>query len=448
MSDISNSNRAYSANSKPLLGIANIPGDKSISHRSLILGSLAVGETKIAGLLESTDVLNTAEAMRAFGSEVTKNKDNTWSVFGVGVGGFCEPDKVIDCGNSGTAIRLIMGAMSTSAITATFAGDHSLSKRPMGRVLKPLSLFGANFLSRGSGFLPITIRGSENPVSLEYSSPIPSAQVKSAILLGALNATGTTIFRESELSRDHTEKMLAAFGAEISIEIEEGSNTVELQGPVELSPQQIEIPADPSSAAFPICAALMVPDSRVIVPNVCQNPTRNGLIETLKEMGAKIEVQNARRLNGELVADLLVSSSNLVGVEVPAERAVSMIDEYPILAALAAVAEGTTVMHGLRELRVKESDRISTMATGLKSNGVRVKEGEDKLSVFGKGLGGVEGGAVVKTFFDHRIAMSFLCLGLASKKGITIDDYQSINTSFPTFFDLMSSLGAKMRKID
>tara|TARA_Y100001968_G_scaffold314522_1_gene340008 strand:+ start:163 stop:1500 length:1338 start_codon:yes stop_codon:yes gene_type:complete len=445
MPETSKSNQRSASASQSLWGTANIPGDKSISHRALILGSLAIGETKVADLLESSDVMNTAQAMRAFGSIVKKNKDKTWSIFGVGVGGYCEPDKVIDCGNSGTAIRLIMGAMSTSPITATFTGDHSLIKRPMGRVLEPLKLFGTKSLSRENGLLPLTISGSRMPIGVKYFSQISSAQVKSAILLGALNSIGDTTYQEPELSRDHTEKMLSAFGADISIENNEMGSSVVLRGPSELVAQNIFVPGDPSSAAFPICAALMVPKSKITIPNVCQNPTRNGLIVTLKEMGANIEIANLRNINGELVGDLSVSSSNLKGVEVPPERVVSMIDEYPILAAVASVAEGTTVMKGLKELRVKESDRLSAMAQGLTANGIKVSEGEDSLSVIGRGLEEVPGGAKVRTFFDHRIAMSFLCLGLASKNPITIDDSRSIDTSFPTFFKVMSGLGAEIR---
>ena len=445
MSDVLKSYERYAIPSDGLSGIANIPGDKSISHRALILGSLAIGETKVVNLLESSDVLNTARAMEAFGSTLKKNKDNSWSILGVGVGGFCEPTNVIDCGNSGTAIRLILGAMSTSSITATFTGDHSLIRRPMGRVLKPLELFGATSLSRENGLLPLTLKGSENPIAISYSSPISSAQVKSAILLGALNATGTSIFQEPELSRDHTEKMLKSFGAEISMQFTDGSNVIILEGPSELRSQNVFVPGDPSSAAFPLCSALMVPNSKITIPNVSQNPTRNGLLVTLREMGANIEIENLRDSNGEPVGDLVVSSSDLKGVEVPKDRVVSMIDEYPILAVVASVAEGTTVMKGLRELRVKESDRISAMAQGLTANGVKVHEGEDSLTVYGTGVDAITGGANVKTFFDHRIAMSFLCLSLVSKNPIKIDDHRSINTSFPTFFELMGSLGAEIR---
>ena len=428
-----------------LSGEADVPGDKSISHRVLILGALTVGETKATGLLESSDVLNTAEAMRAFGAEVVKNRDETWSIYGVGVGGFAEPNRVIDCGNSGTAIRLIMGAMATSPITATFTGDESLVTRPMARVLEPLEQFGAKSISRLNGLLPLTIQGCSNPISIKYSSPISSAQIKSAVLLAALNSPGTSVFNESQISRDHTEKMLSAFGAKITVSSSNAGNSVSIEGYPELTPQTILVPGDPSSAAFPICAALIVKGSRVTLKNICNNPTRNGLLITLHEMGADIQILNSRYVNGEQVVDLVVCASSLCGVEVPVDRVVSMIDEFPILAVVASVAEGTTIMKGLKELRVKESDRISAMFEGLKANGVEVQEGEDSLTIFGKGYGSVLGGATVTTFFDHRIAMSFLCLGLVSKKPITVDDSRSISTSFPSFFGLMEKLGANIK---
>ncbi len=428
--------------SAALSGVAKVPGDKSISHRALILGSLTVGETKIVGLLESSDVLNTAKAMQAFGADVRRNTDHTWSIFGFGVGGFSEPTQIIDCGNSGTGIRLTMGAMATSSITATFTGDESLVERPMARIIEPLEQFGADSLSRENCLLPLTIRGASDPISIEYFSKIPSAQIKSAVLLAALNAPGTTVFHEPEKSRDHTEKMLSAFGADISTSEDVNGYRVIIKGYPELSPQNVIIPQDPSSAAFPICAALIVEGSKILLENVCQNPTRNGLIITLMEMGANIKIENTRLCNGEIVADLTVSSSKLFGVDVPTERVVSMIDEYPILAAVASLAKGKTVMRGIKELRVKESDRISAMANGLKANGVEVEEGEDYLIIVGNGTDSVMGGATVDTFFDHRIAMSFLCLGLATKKPITIDDSGSVDTSFPSFFDLMGTLGA------
>ena len=428
-----------------LSGEAEVPGDKSISHRALILGALTIGETKVIGLLEASDVLNTAQAMRAFGAEVIKNADKTWSIFGVGVGGFAEPDRVIDCGNSGTGIRLIMGAMATSPITATFTGDESLVTRPMARVLEPLERFGAKSISRYTGLLPLTIRGSSNPISIEYSSLIPSAQIKSAVLLAALNSPGISVFNEPQTSRDHTENMLVAFGADITVSSTDKGNSISIVGYPELTPQTILVPGDPSSAAFPICAALIVKGSRITLKNICYNPTRNGLLITLLEMGADIQIQNNRYLNGEQVVDLVVSASNLYGVEVPVDRVVSMIDEFPILAIVASVAEGTTTMKGLKELRVKESDRISAIFKGLTANGVEVEEGEDCLTIVGKGSNSVPGGAIVKTFFDHRIAMSFLCLGLVSKRPVIIDDSRSISTSFPSFFGLMEKLGADIQ---
>lgn len=430
--------------SQALSGHVVVPGDKSISHRALILGALAVGETKIFGLLESADVLNTAKAMKAFGAEIKKNSDDSWSVFGFGVGGFSEPNRVIDCGNSGTSARLIMGAMSTTSVTATFSGDDSLVKRPMSRVLEPLKQFGARSVNRGNGLLPLTIEGAPDPISISYSSNISSAQVKSAVLLAGLNAPGTTVFHEPELSRDHTEKMLEAFGATVSYSKTKTGNTVSVVGYPELTPQNITVPQDPSSAAFPICAALIVEDSSIFLQNICQNPTRDGLIRTLMEMGANIEIKNSRQINGEIVADLVVSFSKLRGIDVPAERAVSMIDEYPILAVVAAFANGITTMRGIKELRVKESDRIAAMANGLKVSGVQVEEGEDYLKVHGRGFSSVAGGEKVQTFFDHRIAMSFLCLGLAAQKPITIDDARCVDTSFPSFFELMNNIGAKI----
>ncbi len=443
MSNYKNFRGAKSEKSYGLTGVANIPGDKSISHRAIIIGSLTVGETIIDGLLESSDVLNTIAAMRLFGSQITKNDLGFWSIFGFGVGGFEEPDRIIDCGNSGTAIRLIMGAMATSPITATFTGDRSLVQRPMKRVLDPLYLFGSRHLSRKSGLLPLTLQGSSNPVPITFESNIPSAQIKSAVLLAGLNSPGITNYIEPEISRDHTEIMLKSFGADISSEVVSGRIITSLTGQPELVPQKLVLPKDPSSAAFPLGAALMVENSEVLLPGVGQNETRTGLIKTLTEMGAEIELNNFRDLQGEPVADLNVKFSNLKGVNVPAERCVSMIDEYPILAVVAAQASGKTTMYGLKELRVKESDRISAISKGLKLNGVEVEEGEDFLVIHGCGSGNVPGGGRVETFMDHRIAMAFLCLGMATKKPIDIDDISSVDTSFPTFFNLMNDLGGR-----
>ena len=428
----------------PLKGTATVPGDKSISHRSLILGALAVGETRITGLLEGQDVLDTAKAMQAFGAEVTRTGQGAWSVHGVGVGGFAEPADVIDCGNSGTGVRLIMGAMATTAITATFTGDASLRKRPMGRVTDPLALFGAQSYGRAGGRLPMTIVGAAHPVPVRYRTPMPSAQVKSAVLLAGLNAPGQTVVLEAEATRDHSERMLAGFGAEIVTEVTAEGRVITLTGQPELKPQTIAVPSDPSSAAFPVAAALIVPGSDVLVPGIGLNPTRAGLFATLREMGADLVYENERLEGGEPVADLRARFSDLKGIEVPPDRAPSMIDEYPILSVVAANATGVTVMRGVKELRVKESDRIDAMARGLEACGVTVEEDEDTLIVHGRGPGGVPGGATCATHLDHRIAMSFLCLGLTTRKPVTVDDAGPIVTSFPIFADLMRGLGADL----
>ncbi len=428
--------------SGPLRGVAEVPGDKSISHRALILGALAVGRTSVTGLLEGQDVLDTAAAMRAFGAQVLRLGPGEWQVDGVGVGGFAEPDRVIDCGNSGTGVRLIMGAMATTPITATFTGDASLVKRPMGRVTDPLALFGARAYGRAGGRLPMTVVGAADPVPVRYALPVPSAQVKSAVLLAGLNAPGQTVVIEAEPTRDHTERMLRGFGAEVAVEDSAEGRVITLTGRPELRPQAVAVPRDPSSAAFPVCAALIVPGSEVVVPGVSQNPTRNGLFVTLLEMGADIAFESAREEGGEPVADLRVRFSALRGVETAPERAASMIDEFPVLSVVAACAEGVTVMRGVRELRVKESDRIDAMARGLEACGVRVEETEDSLTVHGMGAGGVPGGATCKTHLDHRIAMSFLVLGLAARKPVRVDDASPIATSFPAFEGLMAGLGA------
>lgn len=428
--------------SGPLRGRAEVPGDKSISHRSLILGAMAVGETRVTGLLEGQDVLDTAKAMRALGAEVVQHGPGQWSVHGVGVGGFAEPADVIDCGNSGTGVRLIMGAMATSPLSATFTGDASLRKRPMGRVTDPLALFGAMAYGRQGGRLPMTIVGAKDPVPVTYTVPMPSAQVKSAVLLAGLNAPGQTVVIEKEPTRDHSERMLRGFGADLTVEDLPEGRVITLTGQPELRPQTVAVPRDPSSAAFPVCAALIVEGSDILVPGVSQNPTRNGLYTTLVEMGADIEFQNPREEGGEPVADLRVRFSTLRGIEVPEERAASMIDEYPVLSVVAACAEGRTVMRGVKELRVKESDRIDAMARGLEACGVRVEEEEDVLIVHGMGAGGVPGGATCATHIDHRIAMSFLILGLAAQRPVSVDDGSPIATSFPLFEGLMAGLGA------
>ncbi|PRD36262.1 UNVERIFIED_CONTAM: aroA [Trichonephila clavipes] len=433
--------------SGPLSGTAAVPGDKSISHRALIFGAMAVGETKITGLLEGQDVLDTAKAMRAFGAEVTQHGPGAWSVHGVGVGGFREPADVIDCGNSGTGVRLIMGCMATTDMTATFTGDASLRKRPMGRVTDPLALFGARAYGRQGGRLPMTIVGAANPVPVRYALPVASAQVKSAVLLAGLNAPGETVVIEKEPTRDHSERMLLGFGADLHVEKGAEGHIITLKGQPELRPQTVAVPRDPSSAAFPVCAALIVEGSDILVPGVSQNLTRNGLYITLVEMGAEIEFQNPREEGGEPVADLRVRfSGNMKGIEVPPERAPSMIDEYPILSVVAAFASGKTVMRGVKELRVKESDRIDAMARGLEACGVTIEEDEDTLIVQGMGAGGVPGGATAATHLDHRIAMSFLVCGMAAQKPVSVDDASPIVTSFPIFEGLMTGLGATLTR--
>ncbi|PFG63522.1 3-phosphoshikimate 1-carboxyvinyltransferase [Thioclava sp. ES.031] len=432
----------------PLKGTAEVPGDKSISHRALILGALSVGETKITGLLEGEDVLDTAKAMRAFGAEVTQHGPGSWSVHGVGVGGFAEPEDVIDCGNSGTGVRLIMGAMATSPIVATFTGDGSLRKRPMGRVTDPIRLFGAQAFGRHGGRLPMTILGAPSPAPVRYATPMASAQVKSAVLLAGLNAPGQTVVIEKTPTRDHTERMLRGFGAEITTEETEQGHVITLQGQPELKAQEVAVPRDPSSAAFPVCAALIVPGSEIVVPGVSQNPTRNGIFITLREMGADLTFENEREEGGEPVADLRVRYSKLHGIDVPAERASAQIDEYPVLSVVAAFAEGTTRMPGVHELRVKESDRIDAMARGLEANGIKIEEDEDTLIVHGCGPEGVPGGGTAVTHLDHRIAMSFMVLGMAAQQPVSVDDGSPIATSFPIFEDLMAGLGAEIARAD
>jgi 3-phosphoshikimate 1-carboxyvinyltransferase len=424
-----------------------VPGDKSISHRSLILGALSVGETKISGLLEGQDVLDTAKAMRAFGAEVTDLGDGNWSVHGVGVGGFAEPENVIDCGNSGTGVRLIMGAMATSPVTATFTGDASLNGRPMARVTDPLAGFGCQTVGRKGGRLPMTLVGAADPVPVRYVVPVPSAQVKSAVLLAGLNAPGKTVVIEKEATRDHTERMLAGFGAEITTEVTDEGRVITLTGQPELKAQTIDVPRDPSSAAFPVCAALIVPGSDVLVPGIGLNPTRAGLYTTLREMGADLTYENERIEGGEPVADLRARfSPDMHGIEVPAERAASMIDEYPVLSVVASFATGKTHMPGVKELRVKESDRIDAMAIGLRANGIEVDEGPDWWAVHGLGHGNVTGGATCASHLDHRIAMSFMILGMAATNPVSVDDAGPIATSFPIFEGLMGGLGADVRR--
>jgi len=427
-----------------LRGTAAVPGDKSVSHRALILASLCVGETRIQGLLEAEDVLNTARAMRALGADLLRDGDGEWRVWGRGVGGLAEPQEVLDFGNSGTGSRLVMGAVATTAITAVFSGDESLRRRPMKRVLEPLCLFGAHYGARDGGLMPVTLTGAARPIGIEYDVAVASAQVKSALLLAALNAPGRTRIVQRALTRDHTERMLRAFGASLDVEaLSDGGEAVEITGEADLKPTSIAVPRDPSSAAFPLVAALIVPGSEVTLPGVLLNPRRTGLIDTLQEMGADITVANARDSGGERLGDLIVRASPLKGVEVPPDRAPAMIDEYPILAVAAAFAEGRTVMRGLEELRVKESDRLAAILAGLRANGVTVEETEDGLVVEGRGGDGVAGGGMVMTHMDHRIAMAFLTLGLGARAPVTVDDASMIGTSFPEFELLMRGLGAK-----
>lgn len=436
-----------SRKSGPLKGVADVPGDKSISHRSLLLGAMAVGETRVTGLLEGEDVLATAAAMRAFGADVERLGDGEWRVNGVGVGGFAEPENVVDCGNAGTGVRLIMGCMATSPITATFTGDASLRSRPMGRVTDPIALFGAQSYGRTGGRLPMTVVGAKNPIPVRYRTPMASAQVKSAVLLAGLNAPGETVVIEAEATRDHTERMLAGFGAEISVEDTDEGRVITLVGQPELKPQAIAVPRDPSSAAFPVCAALIVPGSDVLVPNIGLNPTRAGLFTTLIEMGADLTYENEREEGGEPVADLRARfSPDMKGIRVPEERAASMIDEYPVLSVVAAFATGKTEMVGVHELRVKESDRIDAMARGLEANGVTIEEGRDFMTVHGLGPDGVPGGGTAAARLDHRIAMSFMVMGMASQSPVSVDDGQPIATSFPIFEPLMTGLGATIER--
>jgi len=432
-----------SRSSGPLSGEVRVPGDKSISHRALILGALSVGESRISGLLEGEDVLNTAKSMQALGAKVERIGDFAWKVNGVGVGGLAQPEKPLDFGNSGTGCRLVMGAVAGCPISAVFDGDASLRSRPMRRILDPLELMGARTSDiREGGRLPLTLSGARYPVPITYRTPVASAQIKSAVLLAGLSAPGTTTVIEQEASRDHTELMLKHFGADIVSE-REGAHgrRIVLAGEPELHGAEVVVPADPSSAAFPIVAALIVEGSDVTLSDVMTNPLRTGLFTTLREMGAFIEESETRGDAGEPMAKLRVRASKLRGVEVPPERAPSMIDEYLVLAVAASFAEGTTAMRGLKELRVKESDRLEATAAMLRVNGVRVEVSGDDLIVEGRGH--VPGGGLVATHMDHRIAMSALAMGLASDKAVKVDDTAFIATSFPDFIPMMRSLGAE-----
>ena len=425
-----------------LKGALRVPGDKSISHRALILGALSVGRTRIAGLLEGEDVINTSKAMAALGARVARVGEGAWEIDGVGVGGFRNPAATLDFGNSGTGCRLVMGAVAGCPVTATFDGDASLRKRPMARILDPVAQIGARTLHAAEGVrLPLTLAGACDPIPIVYRTPVPSAQIKSAVLLAGLAAPGATTVIESEASRDHTELMLRHFGAELSSQPDgPHGRRITLQGQPELSGAPVTVPADPSSAAFPMVAALIAAGSDVILTGVMTNPLRTGLIATLREMGADIETLDVRTDAGEPMADLRVRFSSLRGVEVLALRAPSMIDEYPVLAVAAAYAHGTTVMRGLKELRVKESDRLAATAEMLRVNGVAFEIDGDDLIVHGKGE--IPGGGTVATHMDHRIAMAALVMGVGATRPVTVDDAAIIATSFPGFADLMRSLGA------
>ncbi len=427
-----------------LSGTAQVPGDKSISHRALMIAGITVGKTTITGLLEGDDVLATASALRAMGAKVEQLGGGVWRVSGVGVGGLGEPAEPLDLGNAGTATRLLMGLVATHDFTSFFTGDASLSSRPMARVIKPLEAMGARIVARSGGRLPLAVIGTATPLPITYTLPVASAQVKSAILLAGLNTPGETTVIEPVLTRDHTELMLTHFGAEMRIEeLAEGGRKITVIGHPELMPADIVVPADPSSAAFPMVAALIAPEGDIILSGVGTNPLRTGLIQTLIEMGAAITLENPRIEGGESVADLRVRSSALRGITVPAERAPSMIDEYPVLAVAAACATGRTTMLGLGELRVKESDRLAAMATGLAACGVKLSVEGDTLIVEGEGRPPL-GGAMIATELDHRIAMSFLVLGTVTAEPVMVDDGSPIDTSFPGFAALMNGLGCRI----
>lgn len=430
----------------PLRGEIRVPGDKSISHRALMLSALAVGESRVTGLLEGEDVLATAAAMRAMGATIERECIGEWTIHGVGVGGLLQPAAPLDMGNSGTSTRLLMGLVASHAIEATFIGDASLSKRPMKRVIDPLTQMGAAITASEGGTLPLTLRGASPAVPITYRLPVASAQVKSAVLLAGLNTPGITTVIEPIPTRDHSERMLRGFGAQLNVDVAaDGTRTIRLVGEAELRPQQIEVPGDPSSAAFFMVAALIVPGSELLIRNVGLNPTRAGLVTVLRQMGGHIEEVNAREVGGEPVADLLVRHSDLTGIEVDPALAPSMIDEFPAFFVAASLAEGRTVTSGLEELRVKESDRLSAMAQALTAAGARVAEREDGLVIHGtRGdpLRGTEG--AIATHLDHRIAMSMAVAGLASARGVEVDDTRPIATSFPVFEDLLDgATGAK-----
>ena len=434
---------AASRPAKPLSGRVAVPGDKSISHRALMLGALAVGRTEISGLLEGEDVLATAAALRAMGADIVRESDGRWIVHGVGLGGLAEPADIVDLGNSGTSARLLLGILATHPFTTFVTGDASLRSRPMRRVIEPLSQFGARFLAREGGRLPLAVTGAADPVPQVYRLPVPSAQVKSAVLLAGLNTPGETTVIEPQPTRDHTERMLGHFGATVTVEPDaDGARRIRVTGYPELAAAPIAVPGDPSSAAFPLVGALIVPGSDVTITGIGLNATRAGLVTSLQEMGADIALENPRTEGGEPVADLHVRAGALRGADIPPERAPSMIDEYPILAVAASHAKGRTVMRGLAELRVKESDRLAAIATGVAACGVRVEVKGDDLIVEGTGKP-PKGGAHIATQLDHRIAMAFLVFGLGATEPVAIDDARPIATSFPDFVPLMHRLGAR-----
>lgn len=426
----------------PLKGRVTVPGDKSISHRSLMFSALAVGESRIEGLLEGEDVLATAAAMRAMGATITRSDDGVWTVSGVGVGGLLQPEGALDMGNSGTSTRLLMGLVASHPITVTFTGDASLSSRPMGRAIEPLSQMGAEFTSSPGGRLPLMLKGISPAVPITYTLPVASAQVKSAVLLAGLNTPGITRVIEPVPTRDHSERMLRGFGAELTVEDSPEGKVISIRGEAELKPQHIIVPGDPSSAGFWMVAASIVPGSDITIANVCMNPTRTGLIQALRMMGASIEAVDSREVGGEPVADLRVRHAPLKAIEVPPELAPSMIDEYPILFVAASVAEGRTVARGAHELRVKESDRIATMRAALEANGVVLEEYDDGLAITGTGGAPIPGGGEAVSKLDHRIAMSMTVAGLAAAAPIAIDDVAPVQTSYPTFFTVLDSLTA------
>ena len=437
-----------SSRSGPLKGTARVPGDKSISHRSLMFGALAEGETIISGLLEGEDVYNTAQAMQTLGAKIAKGEDGLFRCFGLGLGNLQEPSKILEMGNSGTSTRLLMGILASHNFCATFSGDASLAKRPMGRITTPLEQMGATFLSRAGGRLPLTMRGTDHLNSITYKLPVASAQVKSAVLLAGLNAKGVTTILEPEPTRDHSENMLRHFGIQIDIKKnDEGIDAISIEGGQRLLGCAIDVPSDPSSAAFPVVAALLNEGSELTLSRVGVNPRRIGLYETLIEMGADIQFINKSIEAGESVATIKVRSNGpLKGITIPPERVPSMIDEFPVLAMAAACAEGSTIMTGLAELRVKESDRLQCVADGLKACGVNLEMGHDWLTIHGTGQP-PEGGVTIETQLDHRLAMSFLVLGTAAKKPIAVDDASPVNTSFPGFVNLMNDLGAQISEV-